>query len=137
VFTLSAATLVVKEVADSGVPSFCDGADYVELKNIGPNTVDPSGYMLTNNDGLTAGDAFRFPAESDNIDVGEFLVLCKDVASQVASFLVSVARFSLDWFTTKRSTMLFVTITVGLLHTQKKTSLLQYVVHDTIQHYNE
>jgi hypothetical protein len=89
-FTLYVATLVLNEVADSGVgvagfgntlPTFCDGVDYVELKNIGPDPVDPSGYMLTDDNGPTDGDAYTFTAESATVGVGEFLVLCKDAES--------------------------------------------------------
>jgi hypothetical protein len=75
----------VNEVADSGAGSdSCDGEDYVELKNIGPDTVDPSGYMLTDEKGPTDGDAYKFPAESASIDVGAILLLCKDAVGSFA-----------------------------------------------------
>jgi hypothetical protein len=68
--------VVINEVADTGAAgSVCDGEDYIELKNIGPNQANLNGFALSLSD-----VANPFTIGTDTIiDPYAFLVLCKGV----------------------------------------------------------
>lgn len=68
--------VVISEIADRPVANWCDGHDYVELLNIGPEPVDFSGYVLHDSQGPSSAQAYTFPAGSI-IAPKQCLVFCQ------------------------------------------------------------
>jgi hypothetical protein len=76
IFYVIIASLVVNEVASTGLPEACDGEDYVELKNVGTTAVSTAGLVLADDNGPTDDKAYNLT--SDSLDAGAIQLLCKD-----------------------------------------------------------
>ena len=72
--------IVISEVAYKGSPNACDGEDWVELYNSGPDPVDITNYTLHDDKGPDDEDAKLFgSADSSTVAAGGYLLLCRDV----------------------------------------------------------
>ena len=74
--------VVINEVSSIGLPDTpCNGAEYVEMANNGPNAVDLSGYLLYGSTGASGADAYRFDADASTTEISpySFFLLCRNV----------------------------------------------------------
>lgn len=71
------AQIVINEIADKGTSNVCNGKDWIELHNQGPEIVDLGAerYMLHDDKGISDEDAFSFPKNS-TIGANGYLLLC-------------------------------------------------------------
>jgi len=77
--------VLVNEVADKGSPNVCDGADWIELLNAGPDAIDLDGYTLHDDKGPTDAEAFAF-GTSTVLGAGDYLLLCAGTAESEVPF---------------------------------------------------
>ena len=70
--------VVINEISDKGFESVCNGADYIELKNLGPEDVDLAGLTM-HDDGGAAISGVTFPVGTVIMGNGDILLLCQGV----------------------------------------------------------
>lgn len=83
---LAKAALRINEISDKGTADVCNGNDWIEIYNSGPDPIDMiDGYVLHDDQGITDEDAFTFPPGTLAAD--DYMLLCTKMKLSVASDL--------------------------------------------------
>lgn len=98
--SLSLASIVngalrINEISDKGTSTVCDGNDWIELYNSGPdNVVLGDGYFLHDDKGINDENAFKLPPGT--LVVGQYLLLCTKMRLSLSSGSDALVGIALD-----------------------------------------
>lgn len=93
--SLSLGEIRINEISDKGTSAVCNGNDWIELYNSGPDLINMAdGYVLHDDKGVSDDNAFTFPPAI--VLAGGYMLLCTKMKLSLLSDTQALVGVSLD-----------------------------------------